>query len=158
MSIGLGWSTAADSEETDAAHAINFVKLGYGDAISNSNFRSLEFLTDCLSTASIAPAIEQVLDYNAFEGPAVAKAVRQLRGEVSCVQFGRMGSPLLVLRYPYWTHQKEGADSQVKGTRISESQFEEQLRSLKQIFVHELQADEFEVRKKCGREIHVWWN
>ena len=99
--------------------------------------------------------IRLVKEYNEFNGERVAAAVEKLRDRISGVEFGREGSPVIYIDLPYWTHQREGADTSVQGTRITDAENDRLVEELRQVFVGELKADEFGVD---GRRVRVWWD
>jgi hypothetical protein len=138
--------------EVDPKLAETFVRIGFG---IEKGFQSTDFLTPRLRTVQAVPLIQMVKQYNAFEGERVAAAVQRLRGQVAGVEFGRDGSPVLILELPYWTHQREESQMQGTGTQISDSDNERLLHDLRRTFVDELNASEFTVK---GRRVRVWWS
>ena len=153
-------ATAADGKnlilplEVDQQVAEDFVRIGFG-LNRNQRFQSTEFLTPRLRTSQAAPLIRMVKQYNEFNGERVATAVVKLHGRVSGVEFGREGSPVLYLELPYWTHQREEADTSGMGVKISDNDNDVFMAELRQVFVSELKADEFSAR---GRRVRIWWN
>ncbi|MEP2650569.1 MAG: hypothetical protein ABJH06_01125 [Paraglaciecola sp.] len=137
---------------------ISFVKLGYGDIISNSDFRSLDFTTECLNSDEAIAVLKLVKNYNAFQGQKVATSIEKFRGIVSCYKFGRAGSPLLVIEFPYWTHQIEQTERGKRGERISDNEFKENLKKFRSVFENTLFADEFGFKTPDSRDIYFWWD
>jgi hypothetical protein len=140
--------------EVDLQVAESFVRIGFG-LNKDQRFQSYEFLTPRLRAAQSASLIRLVKQYNDFDGERVAVAVEKLRGRVSGVEFGREGSPVLFIELPHWTHQREGADTLVQGTRITDAENDRLVEELRQVFVGDLKADEFGVD---GRRVRVWWD
>lgn len=140
--------------QVDQQVAETFIKIAYG-LNKGQRFQSTEFLTPKLRTSQAAPLIKLVKHYNEFDGERVAAAVSSLKGKVSGIEFGREGSPVLYLELPYWTHQREEASPEEKGTKISDEQNDVLVSEIKQLFVDQLKADEFSVNK---RRIRVWWD
>ncbi|OUC15134.1 MAG: hypothetical protein B0A82_08530 [Alkalinema sp. CACIAM 70d] len=158
-------STAASAEadnakdlilplEVDLQVAESFVKIGFG-LNENQRFQSTEFLTPRLRVAQAAPLIRLVKQYNEFQGERVAAAVEKFQGRVSGVEFGREGSPVLYFELPYWSDQREEANSAVARTKISDSENDLLVAELRQSFLTELKADEFSVNR---RRVRVWWD
>ena len=140
--------------EVDQQAAEAFVRLGFG-LNEGQRFQSTSFLTPFLRTTQAAPLIRLVKEYNEFDGERVASAVEKLRGRISGLEFGREGSPVLYVELPYWTHQREGVETLVKGIRIPDAENDRLVEELRQVFVDELKADEFGVD---GRRVRVWWD
>lgn len=141
--------------------AQNFIRLGYADILSiNTKFRSLEFLTEELTTSEVQPVLCVVPEYNAFNGPKVAAAIEQFRGRVKGWKFGRAGSPLLIIAFASWTHQLEKIQSggPSSGTRISEAQAESLINDMRQVFLAELHADKFEPVADESGDFGAWWD
>lgn len=140
--------------EVDQQVAETFVRIGFG-LNDGQRFQSTEFLTPRLRTAQAAPLIRLVKHYNEFKGESVAAALDKLRGRVSAVAFGREGSPVLYIELPYWTHQREEAQPGIPGTKITDAESGKLVDELRQVFVGELQADEFTVNR---RRVRIWWD
>ncbi|MES1146756.1 MAG: hypothetical protein ABUL52_00010, partial [Solimonas sp.] len=62
-------------------------------------------------------------------GKKVAEALTEFRGQVSAIEFGREGSPVLYIDLPYWTHQREEVNPDGKGVRIGDKDNDSLLRS-----------------------------
>ena len=158
----LADATIDSDEEWDkstAAETIRFVTLGYSDIVSGeTGFRAMNFTTDCMETKYIIPAIRAIDSHNAFVGDKVADALARFAGRVSCVEFGRKGSPILWLHFPMWTHQREGESPVSRGTQISESDFEADFAEAKKVFVDELGAESFGEHETLDRKIWFWWD
>ena len=140
--------------EVDQQAAEAFVRLGFG-LNEGQRFQSAAFLTPFLRTTQAAPLIRLVKEYNEFNGERVAEAVEKFRGRVMGLEFGREGSPVLYIDLPYWTHQREGADTIGQGTRISDAENDRLVEELRQVFVDDLKANEFGVD---GRRVRAWWD
>lgn len=138
--------------------ARSFVVLGFGDIVSGEPFRSLDFLTDAVSTSEAQDLIRLVKSYNAFDGERVASALERFRGRVGGWKFGRCGSPLLHVELPYWTHQVEETLPGTQGARISQENHEALMLELQQTFVDELEADVFETIDDSEHEVRIWWD
>jgi hypothetical protein len=133
-----------------------FVRLGYGDLI-DAPVRSLDFLTDELTTDEAARVVTLVPSYNAFDGSKVARVVTRFRGRISKWEFGRESSPVLYVDLPYWTHQREGAPAGVRA-KIGDAEHEKLLKELRAAFVDELGADEFAADEIQKRRVRIWWD
>lgn len=140
--------------EVDQQVAETFVRIGFG-LNENQRFQSYEFLTPRLRTAHATSLIRLVREYNEFNGERVAAAVEKLRGQVSGVEFGREGSPVLYIELPYWTHQREETVLNGIGNKITDAENDKVVAELRQLFVGELKADEFSVNR---RRIRIWWD
>ena len=140
--------------EVDQQVAETFVKIAFG-LNKDQHFQSTAFLTPLLRTSQAAPLIRLVKRYNDFDGEHVAAAVEKLRGQVSGVEFGRDGSPVLYIELPYWTHQREEAVPAGMGSKISDADNDRLVAELRRVFVGELKADEFSVNR---RRVRVWWD
>jgi len=136
---------------------IDFVKIGYGDIFSK-NYRSLKFVTECLETDQIVEIIPLITEYNAFEGAKIAEAVKRFRGLVECYEFGRAKSPILHIRIPYWTHQREYYEGPDRGVRISDEEVEKLINEFKKEFITKLHADEYGVDSIMERDVYFWWD
>ncbi len=146
--------------EVDIDLAEQFVKLGFGPQIlGKRGFQSTEFLTPMLSTRQAAQLVQLVPQYGKdFKGAEVAKGIQRFAGRVSYVQFGREGSPVLYIELPYWTHQREGPTTRGVGLRISDQENQELVQELRNVFVNELQAEEFSADPINKRRIRIWWH
>ena len=88
--------------------AEQFVRLGYGDLIDDdAKFRSLDFLTERLTTDEIKLVISAFPSHDAFDTKTICSVLDQFRGRVAGWRFGRAGSPLLMVDFAHWTHQLE---------------------------------------------------
>lgn len=138
--------------------AIAFVRLGYGDILENASFRSLEFLTDALTTIEAQHVLGVVPKYNAFAGDTVASAIERFRGRISAYEFGRSRSPVLHVRLPFTANQAEEYEKPWEvGPRISEADHTALLAEMKGIFVNSLDAEEFEAIDDRSHYIRIWW-
>lgn len=137
--------------------SLEFVKLGYGD-MNGKNYRSLNFVTECLETDQITQIIPVVKNYNAFDGAKVADAVGKFRGLVDCYEFGRAGSPILHINIPHWTHQREYYEGPIKGKKISDTEVEVLINEFKEVFVGRLGADEYGRDSIMERKVYFWWD
>lgn len=155
-------ATAAIKElplEVDMELAKKFVTIGFGPRVlGKPGFESTQFLTPQLSTRQASELITLVPEYGQFHGAAVAEALLRFSHRVSGVQFGREGSPVLYIDLPYWTHQREGPLSKGAGERISEEENEKLVQELRQVFVGELNAEEFSIDLIRKRTIRIWWH
>ena len=140
--------------EVDPQTAETFVRIGFG-LNRSQRFQSTEFLTPRLRTRQAVPLIRLVKRYNEFNGESVATAIDKLHGQVSGVEFGREGSPVLYIELPYWTHQREEAAPNGLGTKIPEMENDALVAQLRRVFVGELKAEEFSVSR---RRVRIWWN
>ena len=138
--------------------AQQFVRLGFADIVEeNSEFRSLDFLTDGLTTSDVQAVLPIVTSYNEFDGEKVATAIEQFRGKVKCWRFGRAGSPLLMAALPYWSHQAESAPlGSPAGTRITNESNQALIEEMRKIFLLKLGADKFEQNGDNDHEYGAW--
>ncbi len=148
---------AKDWEKEQIEGSIEFVKLGYGD-LREKNYRSLNFVTECLETDKIIQIIPIVKNYNAFDGKKIANVLQKFRGKVSCYEFGRAGSPILHINIPYWTHQREYYHGPNPGEKISDSEVEQLINELKDVFIEQAYAEEFGVDAVMERKVYFWWD
>jgi hypothetical protein len=145
--------------EVDIAVAEEFVRIGFGLHLpTGKNFQSTQFLTPRLSTEQASRLMEMVDEYRTFRGKTVAAAVRRLAGQVSGIEFGREGPPVVYINLPYWTHQREGLVLSGAGTRISDDEHAKLVEELRSIFVGQLGAQEFSVDRIDKRRIRIWWH
>jgi hypothetical protein len=140
--------------EVDMAAAETFIRIAYG-LDKTVGFQSTLFLTPRLRTTQAERLIRMVGDYNNFNGPKVADAVLNLRGQVSGIEFGREGSPVIYIELPYWTHQREETSLPGQGTRIPESEINKMASEIRELFVTQLGADEFSIDR---RRVRIWWD
>jgi hypothetical protein len=146
--------TAASSAAEAAAQ---FVRLGYADILDeDSEFRSLNFLTDGLSTSELQQAVRVIPEYNAFSGTAVAAAVEQFRGKVMEWNFGRDSSPVLYVSLAKSNAQVEKWSSDLPGL----IPVDEQKATAAAIFkmFQQLGADEVAFTDENQDRIFAWWD
>ena len=138
--------------------AQQFVQLGYSDLINNEAvFRSLDFLTERLTTDEVKLVISVVPSHDAFNARIICAALDRFRGLVAGWRYGRAGSPLLMVDFAHWTHQLEDTPSHPSGSRISEQDRDALISELRSLFLHHLGADQFEpdnVELSYG----AWWD
>lgn len=145
--------------EVDLELAAKFVTIGFGPhVLGKQGFQSTQFLTPALSTRQAAELVKLVPEYGNFHGALVARALLRFSHRVSGVRFGREGSPVLYIDLPYWTHQQEGPIAKGAGVRISEDDHEKFVQELRQVFVGELQAEEFSTDLIRKRTVRIWWH
>ncbi len=136
-----------------------FVRLGYGDALVDGDgaFRSLEFLTEELTTSEVQELVRMLTEESGyFDGAAVAEAMTPFRGRVSSWQFGRESSPVLIVKLPHWTAQRENADKGTTSTRISDSEHDALVEQLATGF-DAVGAGEVGPTG-TGRNVRIWWD
>jgi hypothetical protein len=76
--------------------AEQFVRLGYGDLIDDdAKFRSLDFLTERLTTDEIKLVISVVPSHDAFDAKTICSALDQFRGRVAGWRFGHCGLTII---------------------------------------------------------------
>lgn len=140
--------------------AQQFTRLGYADILSNdARFRSLEFLTEELTTSEVQSVLSVVPEYNSFNGPEVATAIEQFRGRVKGWKFRRAGSPLLIATFASWTQQLENIQpGGPSGTRISDGEVESLINEMRKVLLDELDADKFEPDGAGGGDFGAWWD
>ena len=140
------------------AKALEFVRLGFGDLADDQfQFRSLNFLTDELTTKEAEIVIGELGEFNAFKGSSVANAITRFHGRVKCWVFGREGSPVLYAYIPFWTHQIEGQDSLVRGERLADHSRKQLVADITKLFKHELGADDV-TSDETQDQIRIWWD
>jgi hypothetical protein len=157
---------AAEPENGRARNAMEFVKLGFGDDFG-LEFRSLHFRTEELTTDE-AQAVIRLINYEEFDGAKIAEAISQFKGRFAACEFGREGSPVLYVRLPCWTHQREGSPARKDGVRIEEAENDSLVAMLRDTFVEKLGASEFGAQKTFAdvpgvyvadkRKLRVWWD
>jgi hypothetical protein len=140
--------------EVDMNMAEEFVRIGFG-LNANQRFHVTEFLTPGLRTRQACQLIRMVKSYNQFDGEKVAAALAAFEGQVSAVEFGREGSPVMYVELPYWTHQREGVTPLNTGIRISDEDTEKLVSAMRKAFVETLGAEEFSAD---GRRVRIWWH
>jgi hypothetical protein len=140
--------------------AQEFVRLGFGDTIDSAcPFRSLEFLTEALTTVEAQQVIPVVKRFNAFDGEAVATAIARFRGRVMGWKFGCAGSPLLIVQLAPWTHQIEDTPPGGKsGRQHTDKENQKLLTELRDLFLLQLKADKFEMNGDVDYEYGAWWD
>lgn len=139
--------------------AIQFVRLGYGDIVLDSPFRSMNFTTDELPSVLLLPAIREVREHNAFEGEAVADGLSKFAGRLMCTEFGRRGSPILWVQFPMWSHQRERCRLTIKdGEKIPDSEYEAVKAEAIKTFVDECFADSWGEHEILSRKLWFWWD
>ncbi len=148
---------AAEPENGRARNAMEFVKLGFGDDFG-LDFRSLHFRTEELTTDE-AQAVMRLINYEEFDGAKIAEAISQFKGRIAAYEFGREGSPVLYVRLPYWTHQREGSPRRKAGVRIEDAENDSLVAMLRDTFVEKLGASEFGAGDVVDkRKLRVWWD
>ena len=142
------------------AAAREFVRLGFGDSIDdNAEFRSLQFLTDTLTTDEVAEVLPVLPSFNAFVGLKVAQEIQRFRGRVSGWQFGSANSPLLVVVLAPWTHQLELAPpGNYSGTQFGKEEQADLVSELRDMFTQQLGADSFEQHSNSQFKYEAWWD
>jgi len=140
--------------------AREFVRLGFGYSIDDdAPFRSLEFLTEELTTVEARAVIPVVGQFNRFDGAKVADAIERFRGRVSGWKFGAAGSPLLLVVLAPWTHQVEDTPPRGKsGRRFTPDEKATLIAELRSVFIGELHADEFEMHGSSDSVYGAWWD
>jgi hypothetical protein len=139
--------------------ACQFVRLGFGEVIDkDATFRSLEFLTESLTTIEAQQVIPILKHYNSFNGDAVAMAIGRFKGRVMGWQFGRAGSPLLVVALAPWTHQLEDTPPRApSGRSFTDSENKKLIDELRSVFLNDLGAEKFEMNGNNDLEYGAWW-
>ena len=140
--------------EVDMDAARTFIRIGFG-LDQSARFESDLMLTPEMRTVQVQALIRMVKSYNSFEGERVADALTAFRGQVSGIQFGREGSPVLYISLPYWTHQREEVDLTGPHERIAEAATQALVERMRKVFVDQLEADEFSVEQ---HRVRVWWD
>jgi len=143
-------------ENTRLRNAIEFVRLGFGDDFG-LDFRSLYFKTEALTTDE-AQAVMRLINYDDFDGVKVAEAIGEFKGSIAAYEFGREGSPVLYVKLPSWTHQRESSRKRKAGTRIEDADNDLLVASLEHTLVSKLGASEFGAVVGDERTIRVWWD
>jgi hypothetical protein len=140
--------------------AQQFVRLGFGEHVTPAApFRSLEFLTQVLTTTEAQQVIPVLPQYNQFDGRAVADGLETFRGRVSGWQFGCAGSPLLIAVLAPWTHQVEETSPRApSGRKFSDTENETLIQDLRHTFLGSLGADKFEMNGVNKYEYGAWWD
>jgi len=146
--------------EGRAELAQQFVRMGFADILSgDAKFRSLNFLTEELTTLEVQAVLSVIPDYNSFNGLKVARSIEKFSGRVKGWKFGRAGSALLIVLFASWTHQLENIQPrEPTGTRISESDAEALILEMRKVFIDELDADKFEPDVDASRIFGAWWD
>jgi hypothetical protein len=147
---------AAKPENTRLRNAVEFVRLGFGNDFG-FDFRSLYFRTEELTTDE-AQAVMKLINYEDFDGVKVAEAIGQFEGQIAAYEFGREGSPVLYVKLPYWTHQREGSPPRKAGTMIEDAENDLLVAMLEDTFVKTLRASEFGADSTNKRMLRVWWD
>jgi hypothetical protein len=147
---------ASKPENTRLHNAIEFVRLGFGDDFG-LDFRSLYFRTEALTTDE-AQAVMGLINYDVFDGVKVAEAIGQFRGKIAAYEFGREGSPVLYVKLPYWTHEREGCPKGKTGTKIEDAENDLLVARFEDTLVSKLGASEFGAVIPDKRMIRVWWD
>ena len=119
-------------------------------------------------TTDEAQAVIRLINYEEFDGAKIAEAISQFKGRFAACEFGREGSPVLYVRLPCWTHQREGSPARKDGVRIEEAENDSLVAMLRDTFVEKLGASEFEAQKTFAdvpgvyvadkRKLRVWWD
>lgn len=84
-----------------------FVKLGYGDMFDLGT-RSLYFSTEGMLIDEASEVVKVVRGYNNFNGQELSEALRKIAAlwpsshQQVMFSFGREGSPVLHIHFPYW--------------------------------------------------------
>jgi hypothetical protein len=97
----------AEPEKGRARSVMGFIKLCFGDDFG-LDFRSLHSRTQELTTDE-AQTVIRLINYGEFDVAKISEAISQFKGRIAAYEFGREGSPILYVRLPYWTHQRESS-------------------------------------------------
>lgn len=143
-----------DKRKTELVELLQFC---YGDFFEKS-VRSLNFLTDELTTDEFQMLSALLPSYNAFDGREVGRALESYRGRIAHYKFGRSGSPLLHVSFPFWAHQREGIKRGTEGVRISDTEIQSLMDEMILLFKTKLHADEAERVSGSTNCIYAWWN
>ena len=139
--------------------AKEFVRIGYGDVVDHSPFRSLDFLTEELTTAEVQAVLPIVKEYNAFDGQMVSNAIEAFKGRMLGWMFGRSGSPYLVAVLAPWTHQLEEVPPRANvGRKFSDEEVAALVAELRSVMVDKLAADEFGPHGDTDMTFGAWWD
>jgi hypothetical protein len=142
--------------EVDIEAAREFVRIGYGDEFGRG-FASYDFQTPGLRTSQAQQLVRLVEQYRSFRGAQVADALGSFKGRVASVAFGRELTPVLYIRLPHWTHQRELASVATEQRRISEEEIQRLFAELRAKFVGELGASEFGAVDGDPRYVRICW-
>jgi hypothetical protein len=139
--------------------AQQFIRFGFGEHVDeNAPFYSSHFLTQELTTTEAQAVLPIVQRYNAFYGVTVAGAIGRFRGQVRGWKFGRADAPMLVVTLPYWSHQVEEIPQGAPvGKPISDQDNQLVVDALRQMFMHELDANRFEALDDTGHVFAAHW-
>lgn len=139
--------------------AQQFVRFGFGEHVEESApFYSADFLTQELTTIEAQAVLSVVPRFNMFVGGHVGGSIERFRGRVRGWKFGRAGAPLLVVVLPYWTHQvEEQPQGAPAGLPVSDPAHLSLVDELRQVFLHELDAQRFEPYDGTGHAFGAWW-
>lgn len=83
--------------------------------------------------------------------------MNKFKGKVSGWQIGRESSPVIYVRLPHWTHQRECQDN-IKQQRISDIDNKKLIKTLKEQFIGVCYANEFDTEKYNDRVVRIWWD
>jgi hypothetical protein len=139
--------------------AQQFVRFGFGEHVDESApFYAPDFITQVLTTTEAQSILTIVQRYNTFFGGTVAGGLERFRGRVHGWQFGRAGSPVLLMSLPYWTHQvEEMPQGAPVGKPVSDEETLALVDELRQVFMNELDAIRFEAVDNTGHLFRAQW-
>ena len=139
--------------------AQQFTRFGFGEHVDeNAPFYSPNFLTQELTTTEVQAVLTIVPRYNAFYGVTVAGAIGRFRGRIKGWKFGRCDAPQLVVTLPFWTHQAEEIpQGSPVGKPVSDEDNQALVDELRQLFMHDLDANRFEAIDDTGHSFTAYW-
>jgi len=146
-----------ETSDKRRSELVELVQFCYGDFFDKS-VRSLDFLTDELTTDEFEIVSALLPSYNAFDGREVGRALMPYRGRIAHYKFGRAGSPVLQVSFPFWTHQREGTKPGTQGVRIPEAETRSLMDEMILMFKTTLHADEADRIGGKQNSIYAWWD
>lgn len=139
--------------------AQQFIRFGFGEHVEESApFYSPNFLTQELTTSEVQAVLTIVQRYNAFYGLTVAGSIGRFRHRVRGWKFGRGDAPILVVTLPYWTHQVEEIPQGAPVGKLIPDEVTQTLADeLRQVLVHDLDANRFEALDDTNHVYAAYW-
>jgi len=128
-----------------------FVRYGFGEDFGLKT-RSLNFTTEAMKAEEAIEVVKLIKSYNDFEGEKVAEAIKQIANlwksehQQVTFEFGREGSPVLYVSFPYWLKQDKKLNETERNYRID----------LSKAILQGTKPDELD--RSIRADIRAWWD
>lgn len=145
------------------ADTVEFIRLG--------DLVSLDFKAGIRNIETFAAAMAAHRGCNQFDPERVAKTFAPLFDDVSTVEFGAEGSPVMYVSLPYWPQQRNGGARPGEAREKYSDETRRDLAARVIAWARSVEADEISSYQKPGngdpvwngtgeqpRRIRIWWD